>query len=73
MLPAIAAGNTIVLKPSELTPFTALMLAQAATDAGIPDGVVNVVTGTGPVTGQALVGHRDVRMVSFTGSTPAVR
>ena len=73
VLPALAAGNTIVLKPSELTPLTALMLAEAARDAGIPDGVVNVVTGTGPVAGQALVGHRDVRMVSFTGSTAAGR
>jgi betaine-aldehyde dehydrogenase len=73
VLPAVAAGNTIVLKPSELTPVTALMLAQAATDAGIPDGVVNVVTGTGPVVGQALVRHPDVGMVSFTGSTAGGR
>ena len=70
ILPAIAAGNTIVLKPAEITPLTALLLAQACTDAGIPDGVVNVVTGTGPVAGEALIGHPDVDMVSFTGSTP---
>lgn len=69
MLPAVAAGNTIVLKPSELTPLTTLMLAEDATAAGFPDGVFNVVTGTGPVAGEALVGHPGVRMVSFTGST----
>ncbi|MDQ1246936.1 MAG: betaine-aldehyde dehydrogenase, partial [Actinomycetota bacterium] len=69
MLPAVAAGNTIVLKPSELTPLTTLMLAEDATAVGLPDGVFNVVTGTGPVAGEALVGHPGVRMVSFTGST----
>jgi betaine-aldehyde dehydrogenase len=73
ILPAIAAGNTIVLKPAELTPLTALLFAQTATDAGLPDGVVNVVTGTGPMAGEALVGHPDVDMVSFTGSTPVGR
>jgi betaine-aldehyde dehydrogenase len=70
ILPAIAAGNTIVLKPAEITPLTALLFAQACRDAGIPDGVVNVVTGLGPVAGEALVTHPDVAMVSFTGSTP---
>ncbi|MEZ0090743.1 gamma-aminobutyraldehyde dehydrogenase [Streptacidiphilus sp. EB129] len=69
ILPAIAAGNTIVLKPAELTPLTSLMFAQACTDAGIPDGVVNVVTGSGRVAGEHLVAHPDVSMVSFTGST----
>ena len=69
MLPAVAAGNTIVLKPSELTPITSLMLAEDATAAGFPDGVFNVITGTGPTAGEALVGHPDVVMVSFTGST----
>ncbi|WP_370616662.1 gamma-aminobutyraldehyde dehydrogenase [Mumia sp. Pv 4-285] len=69
VLPAIAAGNTVVLKPAEITPFTSLMLAQAATDAGLPHGVVNVVNGPGRSTGTALVGHEQVRMVSFTGST----
>ncbi|MEV7416714.1 gamma-aminobutyraldehyde dehydrogenase [Streptomyces sp. NPDC089919] len=69
VLPAIAAGNTIVLKPAELTPLTSLMFAQAATEAGIPDGVVNVVTGAGRVAGEHLVGHPDVVMTSFTGST----
>ncbi|GAA3078603.1 gamma-aminobutyraldehyde dehydrogenase [Streptomyces roseofulvus] len=70
ILPAIAAGNTIVLKPAELTPLTSLMFAQAAKEAGIPDGVVNVVTGSGREAGEHLVGHPDVAMTSFTGSTP---
>ncbi|MFB7936967.1 gamma-aminobutyraldehyde dehydrogenase [Streptomyces sp. NPDC056049] len=70
ILPAIAAGNTIVLKPAELTPLTSLMFAQAATEAGIPDGVVNVVNGSGREAGEHLVGHPDVAMTSFTGSTP---
>ncbi|MCB5170061.1 gamma-aminobutyraldehyde dehydrogenase [Streptomyces bambusae] len=69
ILPAIAAGNTIVLKPAELTPLTSLMFAQAAKEAGIPDGVVNIVTGAGRVAGEHLVGHPDVVMTSFTGST----
>jgi betaine-aldehyde dehydrogenase len=69
ILPAVAAGNTIVLKPAELTPLTSLLFAQAATDAGIPDGVINIVTGTGRVAGEYLVGHPDVAMTSFTGST----
>ncbi|WOX21797.1 gamma-aminobutyraldehyde dehydrogenase [Streptomyces solicathayae] len=70
ILPAIAAGNTIVLKPAELTPLTSLMFAEAATAAGIPDGVVNIVTGAGRDAGEHLVGHGDVAMTSFTGSTP---
>ena len=69
ILPAIAAGNTIVLKPAELTPLTSLMFAQAATEAGIPDGVINIVTGAGKDAGEHLVGHPDVAMTSFTGST----
>ena len=69
ILPAVAAGNTIVLKPSELTPLTSLMFAEAARDAGIPDGVVNIVSGAGTDAGEALVGHTDVAMTSFTGST----
>ncbi len=69
VLPAIAAGNTIVLKPSELTPLTSLMFAEAARDAGIPAGVVNIVTGAGRDAGEHLVGHPDVAMTSFTGST----
>ncbi|MQY15962.1 Gamma-aminobutyraldehyde dehydrogenase [Streptomyces sp. RB5] len=73
ILPALAAGNTIVLKPSELTPLTSLMLAEAATDAGLPDGVVNIVCGTGPEAGEHLAGHPDVAMTSFTGSTAVGR
>lgn len=69
ILPAIAAGNTIVLKPAEITPTTSLLFAQACTDAGIPDGVVNVLVGSGRSAGTKLVGHPDVSMVSFTGST----
>ncbi|ASY32545.1 MULTISPECIES: gamma-aminobutyraldehyde dehydrogenase [unclassified Streptomyces] len=69
ILPAIAAGNTIVLKPSELTPFTSLLFAEAATAAGLPDGVVNIVNGTGRDAGERLVTHPDVAMTSFTGST----
>lgn len=70
ILPAVAAGNTIVLKPAEITPITALMLAEDCIAAGIPAGVVNVVAGAGSVAGEALVQHPGVRMVSFTGSTP---
>jgi betaine-aldehyde dehydrogenase len=66
--PALAAGCTIVLKPAPTTPLTTLMLAELIKEAGIPDGVVNVVTGGNEV-GQALVEHPDVRMVSLTGST----
>ncbi len=70
VLPAIAAGNTIVLKPAELTPLTSLMLAEDCTKSGIPDGVVNVLMGAGRVVGEALLTHPGVSMVSFTGSTP---
>lgn len=73
ILPAIAAGNTIVLKPAEITPLTSLPFAEAFTEAGAPPGVVNVVTGTGPVAGAHLVGHPDVDMTSFTGSTAVGR
>ncbi|MDX6354358.1 MAG: betaine-aldehyde dehydrogenase, partial [Streptomyces sp.] len=73
ILPAIAAGNTVVLKPSELTPLTALMFAAAATEAGLPAGVVNIVTGTGREAGEHLVRHPDVAMTSFTGSTAVGR
>ncbi|MFF8477864.1 gamma-aminobutyraldehyde dehydrogenase [Streptomyces sp. NPDC015414] len=73
ILPAVAAGNTVVLKPAELTPLTSLLFAQAATDAGIPDGVINIVTGTGREAGEHLVGHPDVAMTSFTGSTAVGR
>ncbi|MFJ9061336.1 gamma-aminobutyraldehyde dehydrogenase [Streptomyces sp. NPDC102409] len=73
ILPAVAAGNTIVLKPAEITPLTSLMFAQAATEAGIPDGVVNIVSGAGRDAGEHLVGHPDVVMTSFTGSTAVGR
>ncbi|MFJ2351024.1 gamma-aminobutyraldehyde dehydrogenase [Glutamicibacter sp. NPDC087673] len=69
VLPAIAAGNTIVLKPSELTPGTSVLFAQAAKDAGVPDGVINIVVGDGPSVGSPLVRHKLVKMTSFTGST----
>ena len=70
VLPAVAAGNTIVLKPAEITPLTSLMVAEDALAVGFPPGVINVVTGRGPVVGEALVHHSGVSMVSFTGSTP---
>ncbi|KAG5490048.1 hypothetical protein JKF63_00167 [Porcisia hertigi] len=66
---AIAAGCTVVLKPAELTPFTAMALAQLADEAGVPRGVLNVVTGDAPKIGDALVESFDVRKISFTGST----
>jgi len=66
--PALAAGNTCVIKPSELTPLTTLELGKLALEAGIPEGVVNVVTG-GEETGRALTSHPDIRMISFTGDT----
>jgi aldehyde dehydrogenase (NAD+) len=69
LAPAIAAGNAVVVKASELTPWSVRALAELASEAGIPAGVLNVVHGTGPVTGRALVQHRDVGYVTFTGST----
>jgi betaine-aldehyde dehydrogenase len=71
--PALACGNTVVLKPAELTPLSALRLAALALDAGIPEGVVNVVVGKGSVVGQRLVEHPDVAKVGFTGSTEVGR
>jgi acyl-CoA reductase-like NAD-dependent aldehyde dehydrogenase len=65
--PALAAGNTVVVKPSELTPLTALRFARLAAEAGLPDGVVNVVTGLGPAVGAPLSRHLDVKKVDFTG------
>lgn len=67
--PALAAGCTMVLKPSEVTPLTALRLAEIALEAGLPEGVLNVVTGYGPTAGQALVEHPGVDKIAFTGST----
>ena len=71
--PALACGNTVVLKPAELTPLSALRLAELALEAGIPEGVVNVVVGPGRVVGQRLVEHPDVAKVAFTGSTEVGR
>ncbi|BDS06417.1 betaine-aldehyde dehydrogenase [Oceaniferula spumae] len=68
LAPALATGNTVVLKPAETTPLTALKLAELIADAGLPDGVVNIVTGAGE-TGAAIVNHPDVNKVAFTGST----
>jgi aldehyde dehydrogenase (NAD+) len=67
--PALATGNSVVLKPSSMTPLSALYYATAAEEAGLPDGVVNVVPGSGSEAGSALAGHRDVDHVTFTGST----
>src|ERR671916_435903 len=73
MAPALAAGNTVVLKPAELTPLTALLFERLAREAGIPEGVVNVLVGPGSVVGQTLVEHEDVAKVAFTGSTAVGR
>ncbi len=67
--PALAAGNTVVAKPSEITPFTAFRLAELAVETGFPPGVLNIVHGLGPKVGQAIVEHPEVKAVSFTGST----
>jgi len=69
LAPALAAGNSVVLKPAEQSPLSALRLAELATEAGLPDGVLNVVPGAGPTAGQALGLHPDVDVIAFTGST----
>jgi len=71
--PALAAGNTVVLKPSEWSPLTASLLADIAAEAGLPPGVLNVVQGIGEEAGAALTVHPDVRRISFTGSVPTAR
>jgi len=71
--PALAAGCTVVLKPAEMAPVSAFMLAEAAHEIGLPAGVLNVVSGSGRVVGEAIVSHPDVDMVSFTGSLQAGR
>jgi aldehyde dehydrogenase (NAD+) len=71
--PALAAGCPVVLKPSEVAPLTAFVLAEVVDQVGLPPGVFNLVTGTGPTVGEALVAHPGVDMVSFTGSTAAGR
>lgn len=69
--PALAAGNAVVIKPSEMTPYSTLYMAELSVQAGIPAGLINVVLGDGPVTGTALTGHPGIDKVSFTGSTRA--
>src|SRR5882724_926956 len=73
LAPALAAGNTVVLKPAELTPLTALRFEQIALQAGIAPGVVNVVVGPGSICGARLVEHADVAKIAFTGSTEVGR
>jgi aminomuconate-semialdehyde/2-hydroxymuconate-6-semialdehyde dehydrogenase len=67
--PAIAAGCTVVAKPSEVTPMTAYLLSRLCIEAGLPAGVLNIVHGLGPKVGSAIVGHRDIKAISFTGGT----
>ena len=71
--PSLAAGNTVVLKPAELTPLTALELEKIALEAGLPEGVLNVVVGPGRVVGEHMVQHSDVAKIAFTGSTEVGR
>jgi acyl-CoA reductase-like NAD-dependent aldehyde dehydrogenase len=71
--PALAAGNTVVLKPAETTPLTALLFAEVCQQAGLPAGVVNIVPGLGEVAGAALVGHPGINKIAFTGSTAVGR
>lgn len=73
VIPALAAGCAVVIKPAEITPLTTLTLARLASEAGLPDGVLNVVTGVGADVGAALAGHRDVDVVTFTGSSAVGR
>ncbi|MBU3686318.1 MAG: gamma-aminobutyraldehyde dehydrogenase [Mycobacterium sp.] len=73
VIPALAAGCAVVIKPAEITPLTTLTLARLASEAGLPDGVLNVVTGAGADVGAALAGHRDVDVVTFTGSSAVGR
>lgn len=67
--PALASGNCVVAKPSEITPMTAYLLSKLCIEAGLPDGVLNIVHGLGPKVGAAIVGHKDVKAISFTGGT----
>jgi len=73
MAPALAAGNTIVMKPAEVTPLTSLKIAELMAEAGLPDGVVNMVPGLGHVAGQAIAEHPGVHKIAFTGSTATGR
>lgn len=69
--PALAAGNCVIAKPSEVTPVTAFLLSKICKEAGLPDGVLNIIHGTGPGAGEAIVSHPEVKAISFTGSTRA--
>src|ERR1700730_4639048 len=71
--PALACGNTVVLKPAELTPLSTLRFAELALEAGLPEGVVNVLVGPGSVVGERLIAHQDVAKIGFTGSTEVGR
>ena len=73
MGPALAAGNTVVMKPAELTPLTALRVAKLMADVGFPPGVVNIVPGYGYIAGQYMAEHPDINKIAFTGSTPVGR
>ena len=69
--PALAAGNCVIAKPSEVTPVTAFLLSKICKEAGLPDGVLNIIHGNGPNCGEAIVKHKDIKAISFTGSTKA--
>jgi len=69
--PALAAGNCVLAKPSEVTPVTAFLLSKICKEAGLPDGVLNILHGTGPGAGEAIVSHPEIKAISFTGSTKA--
>ncbi len=69
--PALAAGNCVIAKPSEVTPITAFLLSRLCKEAGLPDGVLNIVHGQGSTTGEAIIKHPDIKAISFTGSTRA--
>ena len=69
--PALAAGNCVIAKPSEVTPVTACLLGRICKEAGLPDGVLNIIHGTGAIVGEAIIKHPDIKAISFTGSTRA--
>jgi aminomuconate-semialdehyde/2-hydroxymuconate-6-semialdehyde dehydrogenase len=69
--PALATGNCVVAKPSEITPYTAYLLSQVCMEAGLPKGVLNIVHGDGPSCGEAIIKHPSIKAISFTGSTKA--
>ncbi|MBC7908873.1 MAG: aldehyde dehydrogenase family protein, partial [Pyrinomonadaceae bacterium] len=73
LIPALVCGNTVVIKPAEDTPLSTYNLVKACEEAGIPPGVVNLVTGSGKTVGTAITGHEDLRLISFTGSTETGR